>query len=532
MTLRSRLTVAFLAIVLGPIMVSSLLVAVTVTSATRNREVERLNAAADAVAISINALCQRARAAAEALAATTESPVPAASSGASKKSRAPAAIVDRGLADAARLEDGNGRIIAEAGAIPQTVRDAPWTDCTSQLAASAPMIGASVELRQSDGKLIGKAQAVFVVDADMALRLASAAGVGVTILDGDTPVASSLTDAHAHSVALDAATGGRQRIREQHVRLLEPAAGQPLRAALSNDQETLAGLYAVLALVVALVAGLAVVVARYLARSLTRPLAEVAQAAEVVASGNLSVRVPVRGRDEVGRLASTFNGMTRDLASYVAALTASRDQLRGNLALLGDTLSSTYDLDRIMEVILEIVTAATGAQAGLVLLVDEADMLVGRRGHNMVFADRGVEVEQVRLALGEGLLGAVAVSGAARRGRIASSGVGMSGERLSAIEPRCHTYIAVPFFSPRPVPTGDESDDPNSGQPTGHLLGVLVLYDRLGSDDFDDGDLVTLRTFAGQAAVAVENVLLHRQFDRLTGVEPAASGGEYTAGRD
>jgi diguanylate cyclase (GGDEF)-like protein len=49
---------------------------------------------------------------------------------------------------------------------------------------------------------------------------------------------------------------------------------------------------------------------------------------------------------------------------------------------------------------------------------------------------------------------------------------------------------------------------------------VLALYDRLGADDFDDGDLVTLRTFAGQAAVAVENVLLHQEAQRLSLTDP------------
>ena len=65
--------------------------------------------------------------------------------------------------------------------------------------------------------------------------------------------------------------------------------------------------------------------------------------------------------------------MTRELQAYVQALTASRDQLRGHLAILGDTLSSTHDLDRILQVILQTALAATGAQAGVVLLVDPAD---------------------------------------------------------------------------------------------------------------------------------------------------------------
>ena len=76
--------------------------------------------------------------------------------------------------------------------------------------------------------------------------------------------------------------------------------------------------------------------------------------------------------DELGRLAASFNRMTRELQPYVQALTASRDQLRGHLAMLGDTLSSTHDLHRILQVILRTALSATGARAGVVLLIDPA----------------------------------------------------------------------------------------------------------------------------------------------------------------
>ncbi len=120
-------------------------------------------------------------------------------------------------------------------------------------------------------------------------------------------------------------------------------------------------------------------VAWRLARSTTRPLAELAWAADRVADGDLAARVPVRAQDEVGRLASTFNRMTRETQSYVHALTTSRDQLRGHLAVLGDTLASTHDLQRILRVILHTARVATGARAGVVLLLDPgAGLLVGQ----------------------------------------------------------------------------------------------------------------------------------------------------------
>ena len=50
-----------------------------------------------------------------------------------------------------------------------------------------------------------------------------------------------------------------------------------------------------------------------LSRRITRDLLTLTDGAEQLATGDLSVRVPVRSRDEVGHLARTFNQMAEDL---------------------------------------------------------------------------------------------------------------------------------------------------------------------------------------------------------------------------
>jgi sigma-B regulation protein RsbU (phosphoserine phosphatase) len=54
-------------------------------------------------------------------------------------------------------------------------------------------------------------------------------------------------------------------------------------------------------------------------RVLVRPLRELAEASESVGKGDLGVAVPVRSGDEVGRLASNFNGMVKGLKEAEAA---------------------------------------------------------------------------------------------------------------------------------------------------------------------------------------------------------------------
>jgi GAF domain-containing protein len=229
--------------------------------------------------------------------------------------------------------------------------------------------------------------------------------------------------------------------------------------------------------------------------------------------------VPIPQPDELGRLATSFNRMTRELQAYVQALTASRDQLRGNLAILGETLSSTHDVDRILQVILRTALAATGARAGLVLLIDPvAGQLVAQCGVGLTGAwdVPDAELPERRLPVGSGVLGAVAAAGEPRRGH----------GQVGSTEPPCLTYLAVPICAPV---TADEpllpGDPPAAAGPA--TLGVLALYDRVGGGAFDDADLQTLRTFAGQAGVAVHNVRVHEEAQRLSLTDPLTGLWNY-----
>jgi two-component system sensor histidine kinase BaeS len=59
---------------------------------------------------------------------------------------------------------------------------------------------------------------------------------------------------------------------------------------------------------------LALLLAIFLARTLTRPIRELTLATQVVAAGKPAQQVPVRSRDELGQLATSFNRMSSDLS--------------------------------------------------------------------------------------------------------------------------------------------------------------------------------------------------------------------------
>ncbi|MEU6077044.1 diguanylate cyclase [Micromonospora sp. NPDC047074] len=515
MTLRGRLTTAFLAVAFGPVVLGVMFVGATVAAVDASRSTERLAVAAATVRTSVDALCQQLRAAADAVALTGGRP------GAASQA------VSRGLATAVRVTDITGRVTYVTPGAPP----GPWRDCTD-----APTVGpvralaARVDLRDGAGAPLGTVTAAQRVDPAFVARLAAVTGVAVTLLDGaETPVrlAHSTEQIEVRDAVLAAAgTLDDERVTEtadgRYVRRIGPSSGQPLPLVLSVPSERPPGLYVALGAAVLVAALLAVGVAGRLARVATRPLVELAGAVDRVARGDLTARVPVRSRDEIGRLAGAFNRMTRETGTYVAALTSSRDQLRGHLAVLGDTLASTHDLQRILRVILHSAIAATGARAGAVLLVDDGGVLVAQCVEGLDGPDSADERPgPLRVPLGSGVVGAVAATGEPRRGRVEPSAVQPG-------EPRCQTYIAVPFAAP----TVGGSDAPAARpgpEPAGPAgaLGVLALYDRLGADEFDDDDLVTLRTFAGHAAVAVDNVRVHEEAQRLSLTDPLTGLWNY-----
>jgi diguanylate cyclase (GGDEF)-like protein len=517
-TLRARLTAAFLAVVLGPVLIGSVFVGGTVAAVSRARSAERLDVAATAVRTTLDAICSRLRSSAEAAAALASGPGPVTDAALQAASQ----VVQRRQAHATRFDDAAGHPIRQFGNVP-----GPWTDCDGGFRNSGKgrvtALASRAEVHGADRRFAGYVYAAEPVDANLVRRLAGAAGVEIVVLDRRNPPLATVSFDRSRNIAQSAQVIVDSEVVQTedgwYIQVLHPMRGQPLRLVLATSAAEEQGLFAVLLAVVLGSGLLAVAAAWWLARSTTRPLAELARAADRVAGGDLDARVPVRSADEVGRLATTFNRMTREMKGYVEALTASRDQLRGYLGLLGETLSSTHDLGKILGVILETAMAATGAQAGVVLLMEQSDgrrpgMLTARCAQGL--GDRAGTVTDIRLALGEGLLGGVAVSGEPRRGRVE-----WDGPLLSPREPRCRTYVAVPFSGTR---HGEGDDTPG---PPGRLLGVLALYDRLGHDDFDDADLITLRTFAGQAAVAVENVLLHEETHRLSLTDPLTGLWNY-----
>jgi diguanylate cyclase (GGDEF)-like protein len=242
MTLRTRLAIAFFAVLVGPVMLGAILLAaapapdVFDTSAVRARATSAFRAA-------VAGHCHRLDATARA----------------------------RATLATARREPSS----------PPGV-PAPWALCREPaLSPVGPYraLAARAEVRDREGELTGYAYAVQPLDDGFLEQLSAAAGARVGV--SDPPI-----DAVAGTVAWS----------------LGPEVDQPLPVVLSVSLVQPAGTLPA-PLVVTLVGGLVAAVSGWwLAGLATRPLAALVGAVERAAAGDLTARCFVRGADEAGRL--------------------------------------------------------------------------------------------------------------------------------------------------------------------------------------------------------------------------------------
>ncbi|MGH2653809.1 MAG: diguanylate cyclase [Actinomycetota bacterium] len=223
-----------------------------------------------------------------------------------------------------------------------------------------------------------------------------------------------------------------------------------------------------------------------LASMITRPLERLAQGARRVAGGDLQTRVEGGPASDVARVAESFNTMTEYLRTYVGELESSRDELRRNLDRMGGALGRTLDLEGMLEVILDTAAVTLGATGGALFL-------------------RRPKVQDLRLEVAQGyspprnavLAAGMGVAGRAAEGaKVLVPGDGVL--PVGPVEPLADTAIAVPLMR------GDR------------VMGVIALYGRPTIEPFDVADVHTLAAFASQASVAIENVLLHQETQQLS----------------
>ncbi|MGH8888293.1 MAG: diguanylate cyclase [Acidothermaceae bacterium] len=500
MALRTRLSLAFVLVVLIPVVVGAIIVAVVAPQVLHDQVSGRLRTARTSVAEVIAGRCSQATQAAQILGLDVAALGP---------QEAVKRVVSDSMVDYAVVEDATGNAVAAAGSLPgaPTTRPLPAVLNSCGTATNAGFaISARAQLAIADQPTLKDVAVAWSVDAKTSSALSAD-------IDG-SPAVTLIADGRVVSSTLPAATASKEAVDVQNratgvadvgsrIAAFGPAgAGQPYGIIVSEPQPSTAKFSWLLVAVVVVTVACALVFGRLLARLISRPVIELSEAATRVAGGEFDIAIPVRSRDEVGRLGDAFNHMTGELRTYIGELEQSRDELRRNLDRLGATLTHTHDLGGILAVVLDTAIGSVQATGGAIMFIGSDNSLT-------VKLRRGAAAEampaDVTLPLGKGITGMVAKTGEPVRG-VVGDGPGL---RPVPHEPQAKTVIAVPL------------------KQSGRIVGVLNLYDKEGGRQFSGHDLDTILAFASQASVAIDNVLLHQEAQRLSLTDPLTSLWNY-----
>ncbi|MGH2725047.1 MAG: diguanylate cyclase [Actinomycetota bacterium] len=472
MTLRARLTLFFVGIVVVPLLVAGFLLRAVVSGEVERRTNTRLQGAA----LAVGALWDERVARAE-----QEVAVAARALGATADDDELARERGRASLDFLVLARRDGTVIASAVEPPAFASDGPDPSPAALVAEDPPPGVLRSQVDVVSGRESATLAGGWFADERLAESFAEVTGLDVVVLQGGRVLAT--TAEPPPSIP----TGeGIFELDEGRRGLMVPTAGTEGGIALIA---TLDGRVPSAAIWVVAVAGLglAVILGWALAGVIARPLVRLAEGARAVAAGNLDTRVDPVGKGDVAHLADAFNAMTANLRSYVEELESSRDELRRGLDRLGAALRATHDLPGIVRLVLETATATLRAEAGAVFLM-------GPTGTELrLEAARGYRPpEGAALPVGHGIAGRSAT------GVMVRVPGALPIEAAAPVEPPFRTAIAVPLT------------------PRDRAIGVLAVYGCSVPEAFTEEDTRTLRSLAAQAAVAVENVLLHQEAQRMS----------------
>jgi GAF domain-containing protein len=229
------------------------------------------------------------------------------------------------------------------------------------------------------------------------------------------------------------------------------------------------------------------------ARRSLKPLDTLTSFAEQVASGDLEQRVSIESKDEIGRLAQSFNHMADELSQAYKSLEQRVMQRTEEIRLAADVARDATAIQDINQ-----------------LLKDAVQLISDRFGyyHTAIFlTEENGEYVRLRAASSEG--GRILL----RRGHILPVGkTGIVGYVTEVGETRIAQDVskdALHYPNPELPNTKAEAVLPLSV--SGEVIGALdVQSDEANA--FSEGDIQVLQILADQLAVAIENArLLSRQ---------------------
>jgi two-component system, cell cycle response regulator len=235
--------------------------------------------------------------------------------------------------------------------------------------------------------------------------------------------------------------------------------------------------------VILLAAALVAVVAFLRLRKTLSMLRRLSEDVGAVAGGEYDRPLQASGSGDLQQLVHSLNRVSSRLKSQAAELKESSEALNRAHTRFGEALRATHNMERMLEIALDTGMETVRAKRGLLML---------RKGANLTSGvARNLEVPGLQLPVGSGVAGHVAATG--QPARVPGNAAPVPDDR----EPSFETLLAVPMFSQNRV------------------IGVLNLYDKQDGRGFTEADMRTIVSLTDQAGVAIENVLLHQEAQRM-----------------
>jgi len=177
------------------------------------------------------------------------------------------------------------------------------------------------------------------------------------------------------------------------------------------------------------------------------------------------------------------------------------------LSAATSTIAAPVTHSRLLELIVQTATHVIGARAGSLLLIDE-------QTQELVFevsaVDELTQLQKVRVPLGEGIAGLVALTGQPMAVTDAQNDPRHARDIAEQLGYLPSSLVCVPL----------QFED--------QVIGVIELLDKQGASGFDTSDIIALGLFANQAAVAIEQSRAQRSVANLMR-ELLGTGGESRA---
>ncbi len=251
-----------------------------------------------------------------------------------------------------------------------------------------------------------------------------------------------------------------------------------------------------------------------LAKNLVEPVIDMSIEAKIIASGDFERKIRVTTEDEIGELGTSINLLARRIKDNVQELRDYGEKTReinleiqkkmlalSNLLQIGDLISASADLDKILDTVLEKLAHFYDSGFAVVYLPKKKPDEFAMRAYSNL---RDSELLDVTVKLGEGFLGEVAL----KRKTIAidSSTPRNSVEYKFKNKYKLANVVIIPLY-------------------TGKITGGLILIgNNIKEFTYTNEDIDTIKVFSKQLSIAVESDMLLKKAqmlaikDDLTGI--------------